>query len=133
MAVDINTLLQGPQGQEAGAGDDPALHTSLDWLKTWSADIKRARAFTQYQYVDVVFNATANADTDIVHTLKPPTVDSLDWEVVGVNFAAAPAAAPVIYRDTSATRRPWGNGYLVLRSNVASLSVTLRLTVRAPV
>ena len=105
--------------------------SGLDWLRTWTAQIKRARAFTQYQYVDVTFNAVADANTDIAHALKPPDAESVDWEIVGLKLAAAPGTIPVIYSDSSASRRPWGAGYIILRSNVASLQATLRLTVRA--
>jgi hypothetical protein len=111
------------------------------WFKESSGDAGLAQAkldasvrstvpFAQYEYVDVTFNATANADTDIRHALRPLTHEGIDFQVVGVNFASAPAAAPVVYRDTAAARRPWGSGYIVLRANVSSLSATLLLTVR---
>lgn len=104
----------------------------LDWLRIWTAQIKRARAWTQYQYVNVTFNATANADTDIPYSLlKPPSYEEIDWIVVGISFPSAPAVVPVIYRDSGANRRPWGAGFIVLRSNVGGLTATLLLTVRA--
>lgn len=93
-------------------------------------DLDESLPYGQYEYVDVVFNATANANTEVRHTLKPPTPELVDYTVVGYKFTSAPGTVPVIYRDNSATRRPWGRGYIVLRSNVSSLNATLLLTVR---
>lgn len=93
-------------------------------------EFERSRAYTQYEYVDVVFNSTANADTDIRHSLKVTNPEAIDFEVVRLNLPEAPNTTPIIYRDSRAGRRPWGQGYIVLRSNIASLWVTLRLTVR---
>lgn len=93
-------------------------------------EARRARPFDQFEYVDVTFNAVANTDTDIIHTLEPPTPDDLDFQVVQWRFASAPAAAPVVYIDTSASRKQWSTGYLVLRCNVAAANATLLLTVR---
>lgn len=101
----------------------------LGALKT-QASLGSRLPFTQYQYLDVTFNSTANANTEIQHRLNPTTPEDIDFQVVRVNFASAPAAAPVVYRDSSATRRPWGQGYIVLKANISSLSVTLLLTVR---
>lgn len=101
----------------------------VDVLKSEIAT-ERARPFDQFQYLDVTFNSVANGNTDIAHNLNPPTVDDIDVQVVRWKFAAAPAAAPVIYYDTSATRKAWGNGYLVVKCNVASAVATLLLTVR---
>lgn len=92
--------------------------------------VRRALPYAQYEYVSVTFNATANADTDIRHNLQPPTAEDIDWQVVGLEFSSAPATIPIVYRDASATRRPWGDNFLVLRSNVSSLTATLLLTVR---
>jgi hypothetical protein len=86
--------------------------------------------YAQYEYVDVSFNATEDTDTDIRHGLQPPDPEDVDFQVVRVNAAATPTQAYMVYRDTSATRRPWGTGYVVLRANEAALSVTLLLTVR---
>lgn len=101
-----------------------------EWRKHWTQDIRPWRAYTNYQYVTVTFNSVANNDTDIRHSLKVANPEAVDWEIVDLSFASAPAAAPCIYRDSSATRRPWGTNYLVLRCTVASVVVTLRLTLR---
>ncbi|HYE17350.1 MAG TPA: hypothetical protein VEA69_02840 [Tepidisphaeraceae bacterium] len=86
--------------------------------------------YAQYEYVDVVFNAVADTDTDIKHSLSPPTPEDIDYQVVNWEYDAAPTAAPVVYRDSSATRRPWGAGYIVLRCNEDAVRATLLLTVR---
>jgi hypothetical protein len=115
----------------ARLGEQPRLLElgELESLKTQAA-LGTRLPFVQYQYVDVTFNAVADVNTEIQHKLTPATPEDIDFIVVRVNFAAAPAAAPVVYRDSSATRRPWGQGYIVLRANVAALSCTLLLTVR---
>jgi hypothetical protein len=79
----------------------------------------------KWEYVDVTFNASANGNTDVRHTLAPADVESVRYLPVKWEFTSAPAAAPIIYRDTSATRRPWGTDYLVLRCNVASAKCRL--------
>jgi hypothetical protein len=95
-----------------------------------AASLRSQLPVAQFEYVDVTFNATANANTDIRHSLSPTNPDEVDYVVVGWRFASAPATTPVIYRDTSATRRAAGTGYIVLRCNVASATATLLLTVR---
>ena len=84
----------------------------------------------QFQYVSVTFNSTANANTEIPHTLAVGDPEEVDYAVVDYRFTSAPATVPVVYRDVSTTRRAWGKNYIVLRSNVAALSATLLLTVR---
>ncbi len=94
-------------------------------------DLDNSIPYGGYEYVEMVFNANANGDTEIPYdTLTPGDPEQVDWQVVGVKFASAPAAAPVVYRDESATRRPWRTNYIVLRSNVASLRATLLLSTR---
>jgi hypothetical protein len=110
-----------------GAIRDPEV---LRALRQIERDFLKAAAFRQYQYLDVTFNSTANADTDIVHKLLPATPEDIDFQVVRLNLSANPTTVPVIYRDTSSDRRAWGDSYIVLRCNVASTSATLLLTVR---
>ncbi len=86
--------------------------------------------YTQYEYVRVTFNSTANANTDVKHSLEVNDPEAIDFQVVGWEFAAAPGTVPVVYRDISATRRPWGTNYVVLRCNVASAIANVLLTVR---
>ncbi len=93
------------------------------------ADVDRivqARSpIAKWEYVDVVF-PSANANCDIRHTLAPSDVESVRYLPVKWEFASAPSA-PVIYRDTSATRRLWNVNYIVLRCNVASATCRLLL------
>lgn len=94
-------------------------------------DLENSLPYGGYEYIEMVFNATADVDTEVPYaTLSPERPDDVDFQVVGVSFSSAPAAAPVVYKDTSATRRPWQRGYIVLRANVASLRATLLLTTR---
>jgi hypothetical protein len=86
--------------------------------------------FAQWEYVEVTFSPTANADTTIKHTLRGPKPELIDWEVVRAELTTAPGTVPIVYRDGSSNRRPWDAGYIVLRCNVASFKCTLRLSTR---
>lgn len=90
-------------------------------------ELSKSTPSTHFEYVDVVFNASPNTDTDIVHALGNKDVD---WQVVGMQFVIAPAATPCIYRNIAGNARPWGTNYLILRCNVASVSVKMLLTTR---
>lgn len=91
------------------------------------AELRKRSPYAQCQFVDVTFNTTANLDTDIVHDLVTDDPYAVKWQVMQVKLASAPAVAPVIYEDTAATRRSWGNGYVVLRCNVGSVVARLLL------
>lgn len=93
-------------------------------------EISERTSYGQFRYVDVQFSSAANTDTIIKHDLRPPTPEDVDWQVVRIELATAPGTVPIIYRDGAAARRPWDTGYIVLRSNIASLKATLLLTVR---
>ena len=93
--------------------------------------LRRGIPYGSFEYVDVVFNATANVDTDIRHSLSPDNPEEIDWEVVQWRFASAPAGGVIVYKHTGAGRRPWGEGYITLRCNIASARATLRLSVRS--
>lgn len=129
--MEINDLLNGTPSPATADRQDTS-KTGLAWLKTWVGDVRSSQAWVHYQYVDVTFNGTANADTDIRHDLLPNTPELIDYEIVALRLPSAPATAPVIYTDSGPNRRKWGAGYIVLRANVASLSATLRLTLRSP-
>lgn len=90
-------------------------------------ELSRSVPSTKYEYVTVTFNVTANTDTDIAHSLNST---DLGYLVVGWNFALPPATTPVIYRDSSGSAKAWQKNYLILRCNVASVSVTLLLFVK---
>jgi hypothetical protein len=78
--------------------------------------------FSHHQYVDVVFGGTANLDTLIEHTLPTTDPEAVNYIIVRSDRAV------VVYHDQSATRRPWGTGYIVLKANAASAQVRLLLT-----
>lgn len=90
-------------------------------------DLTRGVPSTKFEYVDVTFNSTANFDTDVAHHLNSTNIGYL---VVGYQFVIAPATTPCIYQDVSGTARAWQKSYLVLRSNVASVRVTLLLFIK---
>lgn len=83
----------------------------------------RLQPFAQWEEVDVVFNSTANADTVVVHRLEPPDPEHVNYLPIRKGQAAD------VYHDTSGMRKPWGLGYIILRSPVANAKVTLLLTV----
>jgi hypothetical protein len=83
----------------------------------------RTQPFASWQIVDVTFNSTANVDTVVQHTLQPHTSEHVNYIPIRKGQAAD------VYHDTSGTRKPWGNGYIILRSPVASAKVTLLLFV----
>ena len=75
-----------------------------------------------YRYVEVTFTS-ANTDQDVVHTLTPVNPENINYLVVRKDRACD------IYHDQSGTRRVWGTNYIVLKSSVASATVTLLLTI----
>ncbi len=74
----------------------------------------------QWEEVSIVFGS-ADVDFDIVTALRPPDPENIRYLVVGCDRATS------LYHDQSATRRPWGVGYVVLRSSVANAVVTVVL------
>jgi hypothetical protein len=89
-----------------------------------SEDIARGIPHGQYQYVDVVFNSTADGDTMIRHNLQPALPTEIDYQVVGKDRACD------VYHSTALDSRQWGANYIVLKCNAASANVTLLLTTR---
>ena len=109
---------------------EPIVDVDVASIKAETA-IRRASPYAQFQYITVTFNATPDTDTDIRHRMQPPDPEGVDFQVVGWDYDAVPTAAPVVYRDISATRRTWGAGYIILRCSEASVTARLLLTVRA--
>ncbi len=83
----------------------------------------RLQPWAQWEEVDVVFSSTANADTNIPHSLLPPSPEHIHYIPLRKGQAAD------VYHDSTGTRKPWGTGYIILRSTVANAKVTLLLTV----
>lgn len=100
---------------------DEAAADALQRLETY---INKTVPIAQFQYVTVTFNGTANADTDIYHTLNPRDPESVLYQVVKIDRAAK------IYNDTSATRKAWKNNIIYLRSDTANAVATLLLTLQ---
>ena len=77
--------------------------------------------FSYFQYIDVTFG-TANTDVLVEHLLLPTDPEDVNYEVVRADRATS------IYHNQAAGRKPWGRGYVVLRSSVADAVVRLRLS-----
>lgn len=76
------------------------------------------------EIVEVTFPSGADSDHIIRHSLRPLDPEAIDYEVIRQEQAA------IVYHDAGASRRIWSTGYVVLRCNVASAVVTLRLSTR---
>lgn len=100
---------------------DLATRKAFDYL---DALLRRFQLAAQSQYLTVTFPTTANQDQIVQHLLTPPTAELVYYEVVRADRACH------IYDDQSTTRKPWTPTYIVLRSDVASALVTLRLFVK---
>lgn len=78
--------------------------------------------FAKFTFVDVTFG-TVNTDYIVAHTLDTPDPEVIRW------WAISNDTAGVVYRDSSAGKRTWGEGYVVLRCSVADATVRLLLFV----
>lgn len=83
----------------------------------------RGSPFASYQRLTVTFGATPGLDTVVRHSLKTADPESVEYIIVGLDRAGS------VYHDQTATRKPWGADFLVLRASVASLKAELLLTV----
>lgn len=99
----------------------------LTRIKELELGTKRREAFGDFQFKDVVFNATAGADTEISHDLPAANPESVRAFPVMWEFITTPVEPPYIYRSGVGSRRPWGPGYIILRCNIASAVVRMLL------
>lgn len=88
---------------------------------------RKRDAFGEFQFKDVIFNGTAHADTEISHDLRPATPDGIRIIPVTWEFLTLPVDPPYIYRNMASNARPWGEGYIILRCNLASAAVRMLL------
>ena len=94
-------------------------------LRRLEQDLEKASPFSQWDYITgVTFPSGAGSDLDIRHNLRTTDSEAIDYHIVRADRATS------LYHDQSGTRRPWGTGYIVLRSSVASAVVDLLLTIR---
>lgn len=93
--------------------------------------VRNGLPFGRYEFKDVVFNATAAADTEITHSLTSGAPNDVHWVVTEWRFLSAPADPPYVYRSTAANAREWRSGVIVLRCNVASAQARLLLYTEA--
>lgn len=84
--------------------------------------LRKHTPFAQYEEVSVLF-ADAYTDTEIPHSLLPPTPEHINYEVI------AQAQAGQIFHDMSFDRVPWREGVIRLQSSVTNARVKLRLSV----
>jgi hypothetical protein len=123
-------IAEEEKSQRISASDS---RRTADHLET---DIRGASPFSSTELVEVVFNETAHGDTIIRHKLAPTDPEGVKWIVANVSRMreAAPTYDPpadphFIYQDGHATHKPWSTDYIVLRSNIPNLKVTLLLGV----
>ena len=80
--------------------------------------------WAQYERVTVTFPSTPNTDLIVrFSTLRPPDVNQVEYLVVNKDRGGS------VYNDHSATRKAWGSGFIVLRSDTANMTATILLTV----
>lgn len=87
--------------------------------------LERRAPIGQYQLVEEVQFGSPNTDLVVRHSLRPGSNEAIDYQVL------KSSGLPLVYHDTSPTRKPWGRDYILLRSPVANLKIDLLLTVRA--
>lgn len=90
----------------------------LLWQALW-----RGSPAAAFEFVDVTFT-TANIDHDVLHGLTPPNPEDVEYIVLRADRATS------IYHDQTGTRRPWGHGYIILRSSTANAVVKVLLMVK---
>lgn len=73
------------------------------------------------EFVSVTFSLGANTDHQVPTKLRPFDPESVRYQVVATDRATT------IYNDESATRTPWSEGFVILRSSTANAVVRLRL------
>ena len=95
---------------------DPALH---DFFRQF----EQSSPFIQYEFVEVTFG-TANVDKDIRTSLRVADPDDLNYQLVRSDRATT------LYHDQSSTRKVWQDGYVILRSSVASANCRILLTAK---
>src|SRR5690606_34344088 len=78
----------------------------------------------RWQIVRVHFE-NPNEDTVIPHQLPTPVPEQISYQLLNCTGPA------VLYHDGTPTRRPWGKGYIILRSNIAPVTCDVLLTISA--
>ncbi len=77
----------------------------------------------QWEIVDVTFPSTPDTDYKIRHNLTPPSNEQIEYTVLRQSTPG------VVYEDRSPSRVPWGEKFIVLRSDVSSWHGRLMLRV----
>ena len=85
--------------------------------------IREISPIAQYQLVEVVFPATPDTDLLVRHGLMVENPYDVYFQPVRQSTAGS------VYEDVTPGRRAWASNYIVLRSDVASWTGTLMLTI----
>lgn len=96
--------------------NDFATRNAFEQLETL---LRRQDPAAQYQYIEVVFPATADQDVIVQHKLTPPTPNGVYYQVVKADRPCN------VYQDTASTAKAWTSSYIVLRCDTPSAAVTL--------
>lgn len=91
--------------------------------KSEEARIAGVTPVAQYQVVTVTFPATPGLDKIVRHKLNVENPNDIYVTVLRQSVAGS------VYEDKTATRKPWQQGYIVLRSDAANWQGTLMLSV----
>lgn len=92
-------------------------------LNDFYIEFTRGASFTRYEYVDVTFG-DAHTDLDIRTALTPDNPEDIHYEVV---LRDRPG---VVYHDTTADRKPWNKGLILVRSSVTGMRARILLTIK---
>lgn len=92
-------------------------------LRDFFRQFEESSPFIKFEYVEVTFGS-ANTDKDIRTSIKVADPDDLNYLLVKSDRATT------IYNDQSSTRKVWQDGYVILRSSVASANCRILLTAK---
>lgn len=106
---------------------DTRIKEQLNQIQDLEQTAKLRDAFGQFQFKNVTFNGTAHGDTEITHDLSPADPETVRFIPVMWEFLTLPVDPPYIYRPGAANRKSWGDGYIILRCNIASAVVRMLL------
>lgn len=101
--------------------DKPAGNVDEQARQRGEEQLAKLIPFSKYEYVTVVFD-TADIDVAIPHGLSAENPEWVRYEVVRISSAG------VVYQDLSATRKPWQNTHIYLRSSAVAVA-RIRLSI----
>lgn len=90
-------------------------------LQRFASAVVNGLPMGRFQIVPVTFGV-ANQDTDIAHKLDPNNPEAVHYLVIGAS------AAGIVYQDNGATRKPWQQTHIFLRSSAIMNAILLLFT-----